>query len=162
MKIKNFEKLLIEKIGKYHPENPKWISGIGNESYDFCMNCANKVVNELKTKRHIRDLNAVELDIEIDNGIDTNEIFVDGGFSSDYEGPIRCNMCGKQLSYSLNEAVVEQEIDNWEEYGIPEEIAIDEETAYELIKLIDYLEEYRSDIEHCKRIKKLIKEYGTH
>ena len=101
-------------------EHPRWIGG-GDQSYDYCKECAQKKVSTL----------------QLANPDKKENYFVDGGWGTESDSTCSCETCGKSLLYSLTDCGVVQELDHFE--TVPPEYftSISKETAYGLSVLFE-------------------------
>lgn len=101
-KIESAIQIVAEKA-KQHPTEPEyWIQG-WDEGQDFCYDCAEKKLAELK----LDPVNKDRLDI----------LMVDGGWGSESDSQDSCETCGVSLKVCLTDAGVEYELDHFEENG---------------------------------------------
>ncbi len=104
-----------------------WVHG-DDESRNWCYTCCKAKARHLR--RH-GDRNM------------RKEYRIDGGYSTSFEdGPTFCEGCGNLLHYSLTRSGLEEELDHFLEYKIPEKI--DPVTAYELATIFEAAE-YEED-----------------
>jgi hypothetical protein len=86
--------------GAESPEDAYWLSGELDDNEEYCHDCAEKKLDEIRRKRRDPELGGLGC------GCGTHES----------DSQLFCEMCGKKLMCSLTNYGIEQEIEHFEQY----------------------------------------------